>query len=315
MTNQQCVGDSTTSRLKEPSGTDGVGSDESASSVVCLPPTKVSPQKILIEPARGWQVINFREIWQFRELLYFLAWRDIKVRYKQTALGAAWALIQPALMMVVFSIFFGRMAQVPTNGLPYPLFVYAGLLPWTFFASAISNAANSVIGSERLISKIYFPRLAIPIASVGSSVIDFVIALGLLIGLMLYYGYGLSAGLLAVPVLLGLLGLAALGVGTLLAALTVYYRDFRYVVPFAVQIGMFATPAVYMQPRSGTDNWMKYAVSLNPLNSIIDAFRAAFLGKPLPWGDVAIAAVVIVSSFLLGCLYFRHVEDQFADFI
>jgi lipopolysaccharide transport system permease protein len=275
-----------------------------------------SHQKMqLIEPARGWQLINVRELWQFRELLFFLAWRDVKVRYKQTVLGAAWAVLQPALMMVVFTIFFARMAQVPSDDIPYPLFCYAGLVAWTFFATAISSAANSVIGSERLITKIYFPRLAIPFASVGAAAVDCLIAMVLLVLMMLFYGVPPGPGLLLVPALLGLLALAALGVGTLLAALTVYYRDFRYVVPFAIQVGMFATPAIYMHPRAGSGSWVQYFLALNPINSIITAFRAAVLGKPLAWNYVALATVLVAVLFLLGCFYFRHVEDQFADFI
>ena len=206
-----------------------------------------APIVTLIRPAQGWQLINFGELWQFRELLYFLTWRDVKVRYKQTLLGAAWAILQPLLMMVVFTIFFGRMAGVSSGGVPYPLFAYAGLLPWTFFATAIAAAGNSVVGSERLITKIYFPRLAVPFAAVGAAVVDFLIAFGLLIAMMVYYRVAPGWGLLLVPVIFGAILLAALGVGTLLAALNVAYRDFRYVIPFLVQLWMFATPSVYMQ--------------------------------------------------------------------
>jgi lipopolysaccharide transport system permease protein len=266
-------------------------------------------------PSRGWQLINARELWQFRELLLILAWRDVKVRYKQTFLGAAWAVLQPALMMVVFTIFFAGMAKVPTDGIPYPLFAYAGLLPWTFFASGISNAGNSLIGSERMVTKIYFPRLAVPFASVGASLVDFFVALGLLILLMLGYGIPPGPGLLAVPLLLVLLTLAALGVGTLLAALNVYYRDFRYVIPYLVQLGMFATPAVYMQPQAGPRSWGHYLLSLNPVNAVIGAFRAAVLGRPIAWDEIGVAAIALTAVFLVGCLYFRRVEDQFADFI
>jgi lipopolysaccharide transport system permease protein len=201
----------------------------------------------VIIPPRAWQLINLSELWEHRELIYLMAWRDIKVRYKQTVLGAAWAVLQPALMMVVFTVFFGRLAKVPSGDLPYPLFAYAGLLPWTFFATAIANAGNSVIGSERLITKIYFPRLAVPFAAVGAAVVDLAVAFGLLIAMMLYYGIAPGPGLLLVPVLVGLMILAAVGVGTLLAALNVSYRDFRYVIPFLVQLWMFATPSVYMQ--------------------------------------------------------------------
>ena len=206
-----------------------------------------APVVTLIRPAQGWQSINFGELWQFRELIFFLTWRDVKVRYKQTLLGAAWAILQPLLMMVIFTIFFGRLAGVPSGGFPYPLFAYAGLLPWTFFSTAIANAGNSVVGSERLITKIYFPRLAVPFAAVGAAVVDFLIAFGLLIVMMVYYQVAPGPGLLLVPAICAVILLAALGVGTLLAALNVAYRDFRYVIPFLVQVWMFATPSVYMQ--------------------------------------------------------------------
>jgi lipopolysaccharide transport system permease protein len=268
----------------------------------------------VIEPPRGWQLINARELWQYRELLGFLTWRDVKVRYKQTLLGASWAILQPAMMMIVFTIFFGRMAKVPTGDVPYPLFVYAGLLPWTFFATAIANAGNSVVGSERLITKIYFPRLAIPFASVGAAVVDFCCAMSLMAILMLWYGVPPGAGLFAAPLLFALIALAALGVGTLLAALNVAYRDFRYVIPFLVQIWMFATPTVYMQP-DGNVGWMQTVLSLNPLTGLVGGFRAAVLGDPLPWSAIGIAAATVAAMFVLGCLYFRRVEDSFADII
>src|SRR3954464_6137149 len=185
-----------------------------------------------ILPPSGWQPVNLRELWQFRELLGFLTWRDVKVRYKQTVLGAAWAVLQPAMMMVVFTIFFSRMAGLSSGNLPYPVFCYMGLLPWTFFATAISNAGNSVVGSERLITKTYFPRLAIPFASVGAAIVDFIVAFLLLVVLMLWYGVRPTAHLALVPVVFAVIVALAIGVGTLLAALNVAYRDFRYVIPF-----------------------------------------------------------------------------------
>jgi lipopolysaccharide transport system permease protein len=268
-----------------------------------------------IHPAQGWQWINFAELWQFRELIGFLTWRDVKIRYKQTVLGAAWAILQPLLMMVVFTIFFGRMAGVSSGDLPYPLFAYTGLLPWTFFATAIAAAGNSVVGSERLITKIYFPRLAIPFAAVGAAVVDFVVAFGLLIVMMLYYRVAPGWGLLFVPAIFGLIVLAALGVGTLLAALNVAYRDFRYVIPFLVQLGMFATPTVYMQPKGALTGWAQVLFLLNPMTSLVAAFRAATLGGRMPWTQLGVAAAAAVAVFLIGCLYFRRVEDTFADII
>jgi lipopolysaccharide transport system permease protein len=269
----------------------------------------------VIEPAKGWQLINFRELWQFRELLAFLVWRDVKVRYKQTLLGAAWAVLQPAMMMVVFTIFFGRMANVPSGDLPYPIFVYAGLLPWTFFSTGISNAANSVVGSERLITKIYFPRLAIPFASVGAAVVDFAIAFALLLAMMVWYGVMPGTAIFLVPVLCAMLAMAAIGVGTLLAALNVTYRDFRYVVPFLVQMWMFATPSVYMKPEGDSAGRLEYILAINPLVPIIGSFRSAVLGGAMEWGPLVLAGLATAVIFLAGCLYFRRVEGGFSDVI
>lgn len=278
-------------------------------------PTQVRPT--ILRPSGGWQLINVRELWQFRDLIYFLTWRDVKVRYKQTLLGAAWAVLQPAMMMVVFSIFFGHMAQVPSGGVEYPLFVFAGLLPWTFFSTAVTAAGNSVVGSERLITKIYFPRLAVPFASVGAAVVDFLIALGLLALLMAWYGAAPGPGLLLVPIVFAVVVLAALGVGTLLAALNVAYRDFRYVIPFLVQVWMFATPTVYMQvaeggTEGGTLSWL---LNLNPMTGLIATFRSACLDGPIPWAQFGVATGAMIGVFTLACLYFRKVEDSFADII
>ncbi len=274
------------------------------------------PPMTVIRPASGWQLINLRELWQFRDLLYFLTWRDVKVRYKQTLLGAAWAILQPAMMMVVFTVFFGKLAKVSSGGVAYPLFVYAGLLPWTFFATAVANAGNSVIGSERLITKIYFPRLAIPFTAVAAAVVDFALAFGLLLVLMLCYGVVPGAAVLLAPLFFALILLAALGVGTLLAALNVAYRDFRYVIPFLLQLGMFATPSVYMDLGAGEpDGIVATLLALNPMTGLVAAFRAATLGGPIPWDHVALSSVVVVALFVAGCLYFRKVEDGFADII
>ncbi len=274
----------------------------------------IRPQTVL-EPPRGWQLINVGELWEFRELLVFLIWRDIKVRYKQTLLGAAWAVLQPAMLMVVFTVFFARMAQVPAGDLPYPLFVYAGLLPWTFFSTAIAQGAQSVVNSERLITKIYFPRLAVPFAAVGAALVDTLIAFGLLLVLMAWYRIAPGpAVLLALPIMFCIL-LAAAGMSTLLAALNVAYRDFRYVVPFLVQVWMFATPTIYMDPDANGTGRLDYLLAINPMSPLVAAFRAAVLGGPIPWPGLAIAAAVSVAMFLVGCLYFRKVEDGFSDII
>jgi lipopolysaccharide transport system permease protein len=274
----------------------------------------------VIEPPRGWQVINFGELWRYRELLLFLCWRDVKVRYKQTALGVAWAVLQPAMMMGVFMVFFGRLARVSTGDTPQALFFLTGILPWFFFSTAVGNAANSVVGSERLITKIYFPRLAVPFATVAAAGIDFLVACSLLALMIIGYaiaGYSIAVGwqLLLVPVVIGLVGLAAAGLGTLLAALNVSYRDFRYVVPFFIQLGMFATPAIYMRPTAGEGATVAVLRAVNPMNSLIETFRAGVLGGPIPWDSLAIAAAVAVGVFLAGCLYFRKVEDRFADIV
>jgi homopolymeric O-antigen transport system permease protein len=301
-----------------------------------------TPPVTRILPPRGWQWINIGELWRYRELIYFLTWRDVKVRYKQTVLGAAWAILQPVLMMAVFTIFFSRMAGVPSGGLPYPLFAFAGLLPWTFFATAITTAGNSVVGSERLITKVYFPRLGVPFAAVGAAVVDFAIAFGLLVAMMAYYGIAPGPGLLLMPAIFAAIALTALGVGTLLAALNVAYRDFRYVIPFLVQVWMFATPSVYMQladePRpaatapasaapaapaapGGTAGrgagrpLVRAALALNPMTGLIAAFRASVLGGPIPWSALAGSSACAVVALLVGCVYFRRVEDQFADII
>ncbi len=266
-----------------------------------------------ILPSRGWQSVNVRELWQFRELLYFLVWRDVKIRYKQTVLGAAWAILQPALMMIVFTIFLGGMANVPSAN--DPVFVYAGMLPWTFFASAMANAGNSLVNSERLITKVYFPRLAVPLAAVGAAVVDFVIASLLLVAMMIWRGVVPGVGVLMVPVIFGLLTLAAAGMGTLLAALTVAYRDFRFIIPFLAQFWLFATPAAYSRPPADASPWIKLLIVANPVNGLIASFRSALFGEPIPWALLGSAAVLVLVTFGVGALYFRRVEDAFADIV
>jgi lipopolysaccharide transport system permease protein len=269
---------------------------------------------VVLQPTAGWRLINWRELWRYRELLYFLVWRDVKVRYKQTVLGAAWAVLQPAMMMLVFTVFLNWMAGVASGDCPYPLFAYLGFLPWSFFASAITNAAGSVVGSERLITKIYFPRLAIPFAAVGAAAVDFAIAFGLQMLLMMWYGVAPGPSLLLLPAILGLLLLSALGVGTLLAALTVQYRDFRHVIPFMVQFWMFATPTIYLQ-ASASAGWIRDLLALNPLTGLIQAYRAATLGQGVAWDQLAVSTAMASLTLACGCLYFRRVEDTFADII
>jgi lipopolysaccharide transport system permease protein len=296
------------------------------------PPTIVAAElpETVIAPPRGWQLINFRELWQFRELLWSLTLRDVRVRYKQTILGAAWAVLQPAMMMVVFTIFFGKIGKlaVSTSGDPvqdtldYALFACAGLIAWTFFSNAISNAGQSVLGSERLITKIYFPRLALPFAAVLAALVDCVISFGLLIAVMIVrvcVGGGWqppTSQLLLVPIILAIITLGAMGVGTLLAGLHVAYRDFRYVTPFMIQVWMFATPTLYDQtPPSAERGWVAFAMNCNPMTALVASFRAACLGTEMPWMSLGISTAAMAALFLLGCFYFRRVEDWFADII
>jgi lipopolysaccharide transport system permease protein len=273
----------------------------------------------VIRPPTGWQLINFAELWQFRDLLYFLAWRDVKVRYKQTLLGVAWAVLQPAMMMFIFIIIFTVVTPTYTGPTPYPIFVISALLPWTFFATAIANAGNSVVGSEKLITKIYFPRLAVPFASVGASIIDFCVAMPLLLIMFVWYGESPGWSVLLAPFIFAMLALSAAGVGTLLAALNVAYRDFRYIIPFLVQLWMYATPTIYLNLRPSEPGsrygWVKDLLPLNPLTGLIASFRAALLGDDIPWDMLAFSSAMAVVFFLVGCFYFRRMEDSFADVI
>jgi lipopolysaccharide transport system permease protein len=269
----------------------------------------------VIQPTRGWQVVNLRELWRFRELLYFLTWRDIKVRYKQTLLGAAWAVVQPFATMVVFSLFMSRLGDAGANDIPYPLFVFAGLLPWTFFANAIAAAGGSVVGNQNLVTKVYFPRLIIPISAAGAGLVDFAIAFGMLLVMLAYYGVAPGLGIVLTPVILLLLVAAVLGVGILLSALTVAYRDFRHVVPFLVQLWMFATPAIYLASETAIGGRWRWLLPLNPAHGLILNFRAALLGGQFDWYALAVSGGVGLVLFVSGCFYFRRVERGFADII
>lgn len=268
----------------------------------------------VIEARPGWRFVDLSEVWQFRELLGFLVWRDIKVRYKQTVLGAAWAVLQPLAQMVVFSIFFGRMVELPTEGIPYPLFAFAGLLAWNFFGNSMANAGNSMVGNQNLISKVYFPRLFLPASAIGVGLVDFAIAFGMLLVLMMYYGVGLSFSILLTPFMVIGLAAASLGVGVLLAALTVAYRDFRYVVPFMVQLWMFATPSIYMDASVVGPRW-QWLLPLNPAYGLVLNFRNAALGQPLDFYALCVSLAVTVVIVFVACMYFRKVERTLADII
>lgn len=269
----------------------------------------------IIRPRRGWQLVNIGELWAYRGLIYFLTWRDVKVRYKQTFLGATWAIIQPAMMMVVFTIFFSRMAGVPSGDLPYPVFVFAGLLPWTFFSNAIGSASQSVVGNQSLVTKVYFPRLIIPLGAAAAGLVDFAIAFGMLLVMMLCYGVVPGWEVVLLPLLLFNLFIAAVGLGAFFAALTVAYRDFRYVVPFLLQLGMFGTPAIYLDTAQLAHSRWQTLLLLNPMNGVIGNFRLAMLGGRVD--PLSLVIPLIASGLLLlgGCCYFRRVEQSFADVI
>ena len=269
---------------------------------------------VVIEPPRGGFRLGLRELWAHRELVYFLTWRDIKVRYKQTALGAAWAIIQPLSTMVVFSLFFGRLAKVPSDGVPYPLFAFAALVPWTFFANGLTQSANSVVASQNLVTKVYFPRLAIPVATVLAGALDFVLAFLLLVVLMMYYGVTPSARVLLVVPFSLLALVTALGVGFWLAALNVQYRDVRYTVPFLVQIWLFATPIAY--PSSLLSEPWRTIYGLNPMVAVVDGFRSALLGTPAPTtATVVVSSIAAIVVAIGGAIYFRRMERTFADVV
>jgi lipopolysaccharide transport system permease protein len=257
--------------------------------------------------------LNLKELWTYRELLYFLTLRDVKVRYKQTLLGVVWVVMQPLMTMLITTIFFGRLVGVPSDNLPYALFVFAGLLPWMFFAKAITQSGNSLVGSANLITKVYFPRLIIPSATVLSGLMDFAVAFVLLVGLMIYYQVGLSANLLMVPVLVLLTAILALGAGMWLSALNVKYRDVAAIIPFIVQVGMFATPIYY--PSSLIPEKWQWLIKLNPLTGIIENLRAALYGRPFAWPALMISAGLAALLLISSVYAFRRMEKSFADFV
>src|SRR5262245_7963998 len=292
-----------------------------ATAIEVAPPLTAAPTAApevpvtVIEPCPGWRLIDLGEVWRYRELLFFLAWRDVKVRYKQTVLGAAWAVLQPLATMAVFALFLGRVGGIADNIPNYSLFVFAGLLPWTFFANALASAGQSVVANQNLVTKVYFPRLIIPLGAVGAALVDFFVAFGMLLVLMGLNGVWPGWGFLWLPPLLLLLVITAVGAGTLLAALTVAYRDFRFVVPFLVQLWMFATPSIYMRAELVVGERAQALLPLNPAYGLILNFRQAALGGPLDWYALAVSATVSVALLVVGCVYFRRVERNFADII
>jgi lipopolysaccharide transport system permease protein len=269
---------------------------------------------ISIRPSRGWSSLNLRDLWEYRELLYFLTWRDIKVRYKQTLLGASWAILQPFFTMVVFSLFFGRLAGVPSDNIPYPIFSYAALVPWQFFANGLTNSSNSLVASANLITKVYFPRLVVPISAVLAGAVDFVLAFVVLLAMMLFYGIAPTTQVVWLPLLLLLALVTSLGVGLWLTAMNVQFRDVRYAVPFIVNAWMFATPIAY--PSSLLDEPWRTVYGINPMAGVVEGFRWALLGTdPGPGPMVLVSAFVAVVLLVSGTFYFRRMERTFADVI
>jgi lipopolysaccharide transport system permease protein len=266
-----------------------------------------------IRPSNGWAALNLKDLWEYRELLYFLTWRDIKVRYKQTALGAAWAVIQPLLTTAAFSVFFGGLARMPSDGIPYPLFTYAALLPWGFFSNALGAASNSLVGSANLISKVYFPRLVIPLSSVLSGLVDFAVAFLVLVGMVAYFGLSLSPTILLFPLFLALALVAALGVGLWLSALNVQYRDVRYVLPFLSQLWLLATPVAY--PSSLLAEPWRTLYGLNPMVGVVEGFRWALLGSAAPGPMTLASGLAAVGLLVGGAFYFRRMERTYADLV
>lgn len=267
-----------------------------------------------IDPPKTWASIGLRELWDYRELLYFLTWRDIKVRYKQTALGAAWAVIQPFFMMVVFSLFFGKLAGIPSDGIPYPVFAFCGLLPWQLFAHALTESSNSLVGNQNLITKVYFPRLVVPIAAVLGGVVDFAIAFVILLAMMFYFGIVPGWAIVTLPLFIVLAITTALAVGLWLSALNVKYRDVRYTMNFLVQFWLFATPVAY--PSSLIPEQWRWAYGLNPMAGVVEGFRWALLGKTDPPGALLAVSIAVVVLLLIGGLYyFRKMEQEFADVV
>ncbi|MEW6183462.1 MAG: ABC transporter permease [Bacillota bacterium] len=271
------------------------------------------PITVVIKPSRGWLGINWQELWEYRELLYFFVWRDIKVRYKQTVLGAAWAVIQPFMTMVVFSLFFGHLAKLPSDGLPYPIFYYSALLPWTYFASALTSATNIIVENQRVITKVYFPRIILPVASVMPGVVDFAIAFVILIGMMVYYHITPTMAVFTVIPFLLLAVATALSVGLWFTAMNAVYRDVRYVVPFLIQFWMFVSPVVYSSSLI-PQKW-RILYGLNPMAGVIEGFRWAVLGQGHPPELLGVSVLMVVFILIGGLLYFRRVEGTIADLL
>lgn len=268
----------------------------------------------IIEPPKGWKLVNLKELWDYRELFYFLTKRDIKVRYKQTVLGGLWAIIQPVFTMIVFTLFFGRLAKMPSDGIPYPIFVYAGLLPWTYFANALSASGNSLVGNANLITKVYFPRLIVPGSASLAGLFDFLIASLVLVAMMIYYHFLPGAAIIYLPFLVVLTFMCAVGAGLWLSALNVAYRDIRYVIPFLIQLWLFVSPVIY--PVTIVEEKYRWLLALNPMGGVISAYRASILGhQSVDWFLLGISTIIICFLFISGLYYFAKLENSFADVV
>lgn len=269
---------------------------------------------ITVEPTSGFAAINLRELWHYRDLLFFLVWRDISVRYKQTVLGAVWVVLQPFLTMVIFTFIFGRLANMPSEGAPYPIFFFSALVPWQYFSSTLNNSANSLVNNANLISKVYFPRLLIPLSTLFPTFVDFAISFLVLLGLLFHYRFALTWNALWLPAFLLLLMTTAFGIGLWFAALNIHYRDIRYIVPFIMQFGMFVSPVVY--PSSVVPERWRAVYAMNPMVGVIEGFRWTLLGKEvLPGKMIAISTAVAVMVLVGGIFYFRRAEKNFADIV
>src|SRR5208282_1756313 len=281
-----------------------------ASETTILP----SPPIVRITPPSGWWAIPFRELWEYRELVYFFVWRDIKIRYKQTAIGAAWAVLQPFLTMLIFSLFFGRLAHIPSEGLPYPIFYYSALLPWTYFAGALQGATNTIVENQRVITKVYFPRLTLPLSSVLSGLVDFGVSFVMFLALMLYYRIRPTVAMIWLPAFLLMAVLTALGVGLWLSALNAIYRDVRYVAPFLIQFWMFASPVAY--PSTLVPERWRWLYGLNPMAGVIESFRWCLTGRGQPPNLLLAASTGMVLVILMGGVaYFQRMEGTIADVV
>lgn len=271
--------------------------------------------EVIIEPRPGWHLVDLREVWRYRELMLFMVWRDVKVKYKQTVLGFLWALIEPLCTLLIFTVIFGKLGGLgnSTGGIPYPIFVCAGLLPWNFFSKAVTGASNSLVASAGVITKVYFPRLIVPMAAVGAQALDFLVSFAIIVALMFHYNYPPSLVVFALVPLTLLLGVTSLGVGAFLSVMTAAYRDFRPLNAFMIRLWMFVTPVIY-PTKAVPENW-QWVLALNPMTGVVDGFRSALLNQPFDWPNLGISTASATVMLFVGLVCFRRIEGQFADIV